>query len=108
MNLLSNFSDELLDFINLFPYHQKSYDVDTGKKSFKINVAGYGKEDLKAKITNDGVLVLNGDNGEDTFERRYRIPGVGSSTKLNLKCEKGILTIKLPEKENKQLEIQGG
>lgn len=92
-------------FFNLFPVRNRSVEMDSGNKTFKVAVPGYGKEDLSAKIDDDGVLSVSGDNGESTFERKFRIPGVGVDTKLKLVCDKGILTIKLPEKENTSLTI---
>jgi len=68
------------------PYKQRM-----PKEEYKYKVPGFGKEDLTAKITADGFLHISGDNGEDTFEKILQIPGLNADTKINLKCNKGIL-----------------
>lgn len=99
---------------------QKTYDIfdmlDTlflpnnrmhykSKEEYKFKVPGFGKEDLTAKITSDGSLYIKGDNGEDTFEKYLHIPGLHADSKINIKCDKGILKIKLPKNETKEITI---
>lgn len=103
--------DRLFDWTDLdkffysFPIRNRTVEMDQDNRSFKIAVPGYGKEDLSAKINEEGHLIISGDNGEETFERKFNIPGVGLDTELKLTCEKGILHITLPENKQKLLQV---
>lgn len=106
MDKLSFWNDDIFDFPSLFPYKRREIEMDKSNKSFKVAVPGFGKEDLSAKINDEGHLIISGDNGESKFERLFRIPGVGVNSELELTCSKGVLTIKLPEKNQKELLIE--
>lgn len=75
------------------------------KEEYKYKIPGFGKEDLKAKITADNYLYIKGDNGEETFEKYLNIPGITTESKINLSCDKGILRIKIPKNKTKEITI---
>lgn len=75
------------------------------KEEYEFKVPGFGKDDLNAKITSDGYLKITGDNGVDTFKKILQIPGLNTQSKITLKCDKGILKIKIPKNEDKEITI---
>lgn len=104
MTHLQKYFDAFDVFDSLF-LSKNNYTPIKPKEEYKFKVPGFGKEDLTAKITSDGYLYIKGDNGEDTFEKYLQIPGLHAESKINIKCDKGILKIKLPKNETKEITI---
>lgn len=71
-----------------------------------IKVPGFGKEDITANINADGILEILGDNGTDTFNHTFKCHHLCFDTDLEITCEKGLLTIKLPERKPRNIQIK--
>lgn len=93
------------DIYEVFDTFLLSNNYNIPKEEYKYKVPGFGKEDLSAKITSEGYLHIKGDNGEETFEKYLRVPGISTESNLNLSCDKGILKIKIPKNETKEILI---
>jgi HSP20 family molecular chaperone IbpA len=73
---------------------------EDGNYTTSFNIPGYGKEDVSAKISN-GVLSINVAN---RHKFAYKIPKKYDVYATKISVEKGVLTIKVPQKEEEVAE----
>ncbi|KAK9825137.1 hypothetical protein WJX81_002849 [Elliptochloris bilobata] len=82
---------------------------------FKVDVPGLSKDDVKVRVTRDGVLVIEGERKQEEekeengfkryervygqFVRRFRLPDNVDATKIRAKTENGVLMIEVPKTE---------
>lgn len=97
-----------------YPICNHSVHMETGENILEIAVTGFSKEDLSIKVL-DEYLVIKGsapDSDEQPvyksiyhgipkrdFEMKFQIPEKLDSEKITSKIENGVLTVKIPVKE---------
>jgi HSP20 family molecular chaperone IbpA len=68
----------------------------------KVEVPGYGKEDLSIKALDDTLTIISKD--EKLFYK-ITIPKSINTFKISAECEKGILKLIFPKKNSKEITI---
>ena len=88
-------------FNDLFRYetvtHQPNVDKDEWGIRVKIDVPGYGRNDLDIELEGDILKISS-----DAFDKRYRIGSKLDKHRLTASVSKGVLEIKVPYKNSEK------
>lgn len=87
------------DWDGLYPirsqrYYETAWKQEDNNYILRVNIPGYGKEDVTAKVT-DGVLNIH---VSDSRKYAYRLPKEYDLHATRVSVDKGVLTVSVPKK----------
>jgi HSP20 family molecular chaperone IbpA len=85
---VNSFAYEPLD------YYDNLWRNEEGHYTLRLNVPGYGKEDITAKVSGELLTIKVAD--KNSFS--YRLPKIYDLLSAKLSVDKGVLEIKVPRK----------
>jgi HSP20 family molecular chaperone IbpA len=84
-------------------YYNNLWNVEDGNYNMRLNVPGYGKEDVTAKVVGEVLTVKIA----ETKSFSYRLPKLYDLASAKISVDKGVLTISVPPRtEDVSNEIQ--
>ena len=105
----SEFEEMFEEVGNMFT---STYSLSSTKKNYRTysqdgsvfvtnDLPGYGKDDV-AIILQNGIIVLEGKITDREFRYKFSLPKGADIENITAKCDKGILTLEIPLKEEEQ------
>jgi HSP20 family protein len=107
MNNAWNLLDELADRARTNTTKQNNIDIVDGVLTMNFDVPGLSKSDITIKVE-DRVITLEGENGDRTFNKQYKLNEDWDINQAEAKVKNGVLSLSIPkvkEKKKKVLEI---
>ena len=72
--------------------------------TMEFDVPGLSKKDINIKVE-DSVLLIEGDNDDRTFNKRYNISEDWDVSKTSAKVKDGVLRVSIPKVEEKKTKV---
>ena len=102
-----NLLDELAERAKTNTTKQNNMDIVDDVLTMNFDVPGLSKSDITVKVE-DGVLTLEGDNKNRTFNKQYKLNEDWDITQAEARVKNGVLSLSIPKvkvPKKKVLEI---
>ena len=101
-----NLVDELIkrNHFNPKPTTNSNMKLEDDVLTMEFDVPGLSKKDISIKVE-DSVLLIEGDNDDRTFNKRYNISEDWDASKTSAKVKDGVLRVSIPKIEEKKTKV---